>query len=299
MIRIITKLFAVTVALTVCLPVQPSSAGNIAYVSATGGGSACTQTAPCATIEAGLNALPAAGGRVVCLTAAAETAGMGLSSSGTYVFDCPSASWLGGLTLVGSGVFKFQHIGFSGIGSAPNVIHVTVIFDDCVLEDVAGTALDIEPSGPFNLVMKNSRISNNAGGVLIKPIMGASVTATFDGVTILNNTGGLKTDSTNGAVRVDVSNSTISNNTANGVNIIGGAGGTNMVTLKNVVIASNGQAGIVASGANAAVLVNNTVLDSNTAGATSAVAGGRILTYGNNSIIGALGSGFTSSTPLQ
>jgi hypothetical protein len=46
-------------------------------------------------------------------------------------------------------------------------------------------------------------------------------------------------------------------------------------------------------------LVNNTVLDSNAAGATSAVGGGRTLTYGNNSIIGSAGSGFTGPTPLQ
>jgi hypothetical protein len=41
------------------------------------------------------------------------------------------------------------------------------------------------------------------------------------------------------------------------------------------------------------------LLDSNTTGATSVVAGGRILTYGNNSIIGTPGSGFTSTTPLN
>jgi hypothetical protein len=72
-----------------------------------------------------------------------------------------------------------------------------------------------------------------------------------------------------------------------------------MLNLRNNVIASNGSAGVQAIGANAAALINNTLLDSNVAGATSAVGGGRILTYGNNSIVGNLGSGFTSSTPLQ
>ena len=121
------------------------------------------------------------------------------------------------------------------------------------------------------------------------------MTATFDGVTIVNNAGGLKTDTTNGTVRVDISNSTISNNPDNGMVVIGGAGGTNMVTLNNDVIASNGQAGIEASGANAAVLVNNTLLDSNTVGALSAVSSGRILTYQNNSTIGLPGTGFTGT----
>jgi hypothetical protein len=61
----------------------------------------------------------------------------------------------------------------------------------------------------------------------------------------------------------------------------------------------NGNAGIQANGTNEAALGNGSVLDSNTAGATSAVGGGRILTYGNNSTIGLPGSGFTGTTPLN
>ena len=235
----------------------------------------CTQTAPCGSILLAITSLPPAGGRIVCATPVAETAGFGFSNS-AYVFDCPSTVLLGPITFFGKNVvLKFQHMGFS---SATNVINFvggggTLIFEDCVLDDNGGVALDIEPGAPLNLVIKNSRISNNtAAGVLIKPASGGSVTATFDGVTITNNAGGLRTDSTNGAVRVDITNSTISNNANNGLIAIGGAGGQNMVSVRNDVIASNGQAGIEASGGNAAVLVNNTLLDSNTLGATSAVA---------------------------
>jgi hypothetical protein len=72
-----------------------------------------------------------------------------------------------------------------------------------------------------------------------------------------------------------------------------------MLNIRNSVIADNGAAGIQANGANAAALLNNTLLDSNATGATSAVGGGRVLTYGNNSVVGPLGSGFTGSVPLQ
>jgi hypothetical protein len=72
MIRIAAKFFSDTVALIVCLPIQPSSAFNIAYVSASGSGIACTQVAPCALIEAALETFPVTGGRVVCLTGAGE-----------------------------------------------------------------------------------------------------------------------------------------------------------------------------------------------------------------------------------
>ena len=58
-------------------------------------------------------------------------------------------------------------------------------------------------------------------------------------------------------------------------------------------------AGIQANGTNAAALVNSSVLDSNTAGATALIGAGRILTYGNNSIVGTPGLGFTGPAALQ
>jgi hypothetical protein len=298
MIRIVAKFFALTIVLVAFLPVQPSSAENVAFVSATGSGGACTQTAPCGTIFQAIITLET-GGRIVCGTPVSETGGFGFNG-GTWVFDCPSAVMHGNLTISGNAVLKFQHMSFSPVAGNKMFVSAggggTLIYDDCVLEDATGTPLDVEPAFPLNLVIKNSRISNNAAaGVLIKPASGGSVTATFDGVTITNNAGGLRTDTTNGAVRVDISNSTISNNANNGLIAIGGAGGQNMVSVGNGVIASNSQAGIEASGATAAVLVNNTLLDSNAGGAISAVSGGRILTYQNNRTIGLPGTGFTGT----
>jgi hypothetical protein len=304
MIRIIAKLFAFAAVLTICFTVQSRSAGQVvAFVSATGSGTACTQAAPCTTIEAAAGTVIAAGGRILCATPVEEIDPFNFLF-GSFVFDCPSASWLGGFNATGSNVtLKFQHIGFSGLGNS-SVIQFTgsgtLIFDDCVFEDFTGTAIEIEPNGPLNLVITNSRISNNASGVLIKPAAGGSVTATLNGVTIADNTGGgLKTDTTNGLVSVDISNSTINNNAGNGLNAVSGAGGANMFNIRNSVIARNGSAGVQANGASAAALVNNTLLDSNTAGATSAIGGGRILTYGNNSTIGPAGSGFTGTAPLN
>jgi hypothetical protein len=40
---------------------------------------------------------------------------------------------------------------------------------------------------------------------------------------------------------------------------------------------------------------NNTLLDSNTGGALSAVSSGRILTYQNNNIVGSPATGFTGT----
>ncbi len=228
----------------------------------------------------------------------------GTSLAGSFIIDCAGVYELSSslaFTLSGTNqISRIRNLTISGNFGGSSAIKVTgsgtLILENCVFESLFGVALDIEPDGPLIVIVKNSRISNNgAAGVLIKPAAGGSVTATFDGVTITKNAGGLKTDTTNGAVRVDITNSTISNNANNGLIALGGAGGQNMVSVRNDVIASNSQAGIEASGGTAAVLVNNTLLDSNTLGALSAVSGGRILTYQNNNTIGSPGTGFTGT----
>jgi hypothetical protein len=317
MIQVTAKLFAVAAVLAMCLPVQPSSAGNVSYMSATGGG-ACTAASPCDTFVSALASLLPGGGRVLCLEPVADTFSFTLGGEGNAEIDvdCPAGSWAG--NIAGAPIFTFaqpnltltfRNMSFNGVGGATSAIKVgqggsgTLIFENCVFENFSGTVFDVEPSGAFNLVIKNSRISNSAAGVLIQPATGGSVTATFDGVTIVeNNGGGLKTDTINGPINLAISNSTISKNGGNGMNAVGNGGGAalqNMLTLKNDVIASNGSAGVQANGGNAAVLVNNTVLDTNAAGATSTVNDGRVLTYGNNSIVGPVGSGFNGTASLQ
>jgi Right handed beta helix region len=319
MIRIMAKLFVATVALTVFWQAAPLSAEPFTWVSSTGNSSGtCPITQPCTTLATAM-ANTDAGGQVNCLNSPGIFEGTIFGFTASLTIDCVGVhTGFGSIPQIGlSGtgqVFKVRNLTISGVGTnggsttTTTAIKLTgsgtLILENCVFENFnasgAGPALDIEPNGPLNLVIKNSRISNNtAAGVLIKPASGGSVTATFEGVTITKNAGGLRTDTTNGAVRLDISNSTISNNANNGLIAIGGAGGQNMVSVGSGVIASNSQAGIEASGANAAVLVNNTLLDSNAGGAISAVSGGRILTYQNNRTIGSPGTGFTGTASPQ
>jgi Right handed beta helix region len=303
------------VALALLAFVAPVSAASVVFLANPPAGNdnnPCSFASPCQTLGGSLGKLDS-NGQVTCAQGTAfGSAGFPVQS---VIIDCPGLfvpnqtafeGFLGEFVPDGI-VIKIRHLTVNGqfAGTGAGGVSITggsggtLVLEDCVFENFSGTAIQIAPNGPYTLILRNTRISNNAGGVLIKPAAGGSVTATFDGVTIDQNTGGLRTDSTNGAVTVDVANSRISNNTANGIVAIGGAGGTNMVTLKSDLIGANGQAGIVANGGNAAVLVTNTLLDSNKTGATSVVAGGRILTYGNNSTIGAAGSGFTGTAPLN
>jgi hypothetical protein len=203
------------------------------------------------------------------------------------------------------GTIKIRNMTFSGKGGGSNAILSnglggTVIFENCVFEDFASVALDFEPVGPLNVVIRNSRISSNSSAVLLKPGAGGRVHATFDHVAISGNAGGgIKIDTTNGPVTTDITDSVVSDNGGNGINAIGNAGGQNIVSIKSSVIAKNGAAGVQANGANAGVLLQTTLLDQNAAGATTILNGGNMFTYGNNSIIGSAGSGFNHTAGLQ
>jgi len=160
--------------------------------------------------------------------------------------------------------------------------------------------INAQPSSPSKLIVRNCIFDNGGAAIVLKPAVGGSLSAEFDHVTIAGNSGGgIRIDTTNGPVTVDITDSNIRDNGGNGVNALGNAGGQAMVSIKNSVIAKNGSAGVQANGANAGVLVQTTLFDQNAAGATSIVAGGHISTYGNNSIVGSAGSGFTGSATLQ
>jgi hypothetical protein len=316
MIRAMVRLCTVVAAVAAFLPPAPSHAADaVAYASSTGstgGGTSCPLTQPCGNLPlAIIAALGGAGtdiARVICLTPVSTPEDLsvgGVESNETIEVDCPD----GFMTAIGFGGSNMMGV-FRGVtftrATGPLVASIfwdgsgTLILENCAFVDVtAGIPLDLEPNGPLHLVIKNCRISNSNSGILLKPASGGSITATFDHVTITGNAGGgLKIDTTNGPVTVDITDSVVSNNAGNGINAVG-AVNQNMVSIKNSVIVKNGAAGIQANGASAGVLVQTTLLDQNAAGATTVLNGGHISTYGNNSIVGSAGSGFTGSATLQ
>jgi hypothetical protein len=307
-LRTLAKLRFAVVALTAVLPLAPSYAQNAAYVTAGGSGEVCTVSSPCGLIA---NAILVLGnnGRVVCLDGNAPNDGGtndNVEASGVALdIDCPlgALNHLAFFTPTSSSLtVRIRHLGFRG-GSSSDVAFFqasgTLILEDCVFTEATGASLDIEPNGPLNLVIRNSRISNNASGMVLKPAASGSIKATLDHVVITGNSGGgIKSDSTNGVVNLDISDSEISNNPGNGINLVGSAN-QNMLNLSRTVIAKNGTAGLQVNGATAAALVDTTLFDTNTSGATSVVGGGHVLTYGNNHIVGSAGSGFTGTAPSQ
>ena len=218
------------------------------------------------------------------------------------------------LIIAGGGVVTLRGLVLNAVHTSSNVSVAIgnasqVNIENCLLVNNTGGGLVVAPgtygqpqtlTPSFNVKIKNSTFTGNGAGIKIAPTSATPINVVVEGSAIDNNIGGgLKADGTSGGpITVSISDSSISLNAGNGVNAVGSSTPV-VIYLKNDVFASNGSAGIQANGANAAELVNNTSLINNTAGATSAVNGGRVLTYGNNSIVGSPGSGFTGSTPLQ
>ena len=307
---IIAPAVALVMALLLISAPRAQAGADVVYISSTGiDSNPCTATQPCATIFVALNAMNA-GGEVLC----ADSPGIvssGFVSYSSFTLDCPGAFSPNapGFAIQLNGepqVVTIRNLTIRGNFSGYPAIQVqgrgSLVLENCVLENFGtGVALDIEPQGSVSLVVVNSRISNSASGVLLKPAaVGASIEATFDHVRITQNSGGgLKTDTTNAPVTVDMTYSVVSSNSGNGINAVGGAGGHNMVSIKNSVIAKNGVAGVQVNGANAGMLIGTTLLDQNASGATSVVSSGNLLTYGNNDVVGSIGSGFTATATLH
>ena len=282
----------------VYLHTQPVMAASLFFIG-TGAGTVCSQTAPC-ELSTAISQATATPVELSCADSSDVFSGATINKSLTI--DCAgTAGSINGIEVNSGAVVTLRNLTIGGnTEDGIFLINGTLILENVHFVGVGSIGINAAPISPSTLIVKNSII--NRGGVpavLLKPGVGGSLSASFDHVTIAGNGGGgIRLDTTNGPVTADVTDSVISNNAGNGVSAQGGAGGAAMLSIHNSVIAKNGAAGINATGTNGAVLVDTTLLDTNGT-ATSIASGGRIVSYGNNRVVGPAGTGFTGTTSLQ
>jgi hypothetical protein len=317
-------LFAI-LAITFALMPQLASAQVSAietWVSGTGSdantASSCQRANPCQTLSAAIS-VTLSGGTVSC--ADPDYSPGALSITKDLTIDCAAdfamvedagtgitpVITIGGaathVTLRGLTIFSYALQPLPPAGIDITAV-ATVRIENCKIYSISdGPAVEVAPSSAGTTIVKiqNSTFTGSSSGIGVTPSGGASVSLAVDRSRIENNTGGgIRLDSSSGGtITADVTDSSVRFNGGNGINVVsGGSGGQNMLNLGGDVLASNSAAGLQANGANAAALVKATSL-SNNATALEALGGGRILTYGNNSIVGSAGTGFTGSASLQ
>jgi hypothetical protein len=310
--------FALLATVLACAtPAQAITTSSSTWVSPTGNdanqSAGCLFTAPCQTFYAALQAL-IPGGTISCI--GPTNASDALVISKNVTIDCPGGTVLGdevsaapAVTINTAGVeVTLRHLVILGVPfNNPPLIGIDITaaalvrVEDCTINGFTQVGIKAEPSaGSVTLKIQDSTISTNGSGVLVAPTGSASVSMAIDRSRVETNAGGgVKIDTSSGLISASISDSSISFNSGNGLNTVSVSGAQAMLTVVRDVITKNGAVGIQANGTSAAALVNATVLDSNASGATAVVNGGRISTYGNNSVIGGAGSGFTGSASLQ
>ena len=135
-----------------------------------------------------------------------------------------------------------------------------VYIEDVIVQNFTQSAVAIVPTSSMNVRIRDSVLSEAAGdGLLVNSAASQFVRVTLDDVHLNGN--------------------------GTGIRVIRPAPGTSVVTLNHSFVETNVGAGIVSDGANAIVVLNDTVVSRNVDGLVSANAG-RFFSYGNNSLSG-------------
>ncbi|MEO7689611.1 MAG: right-handed parallel beta-helix repeat-containing protein [Sphingomonas sp.] len=311
MIRILKRvvLIAVATLTTGMLYSAPAAAqATRTWISGVGDdANPCSRTAPCKTFQ---GALPktAAGGEINCL----DPGGFGavtITKSISIICDNTESGILVAATnaiiVNGTGaVVQISGLDFEGLGQTGSSALSAIWFANGASLTVRNSkmrgfrnsyAINFAPSSSAALVVDNVTISESGiasnpltGGILVGPLVGASVEATLTNVQIVNGlNAGLRIDTQAGAgtaAAVTVKDTLISN-TGSGITLRSVTGAPATLTLTDSIISGNAATGIMAKGAASVARVGTTTITGNL-DALSIASGASILTYGDNRLDG-------------
>jgi hypothetical protein len=316
------KLLAAVVgtAFALLLPSAPAEAqATRTWVSGVGDdANPCSRTAPCKTwagaisktanggeIDAldpgGFGALTITksitldgGGGQVASTLVAGTNGLNISAQPNDVVIIRNLR-LDGLLGNGGNPANAGQQGIRITGGREVTIQNTNIFG------FALNCIDIEPTAVLLVAISNSSVDNCAGaGILVQPSGGANVNVSIDRLLAFNTANGILVNGTSGGTtQVQVLDSNITGNATSGVTAQTTSAVTNLF-VHNSMISRDGT-GVISNGAQASVLLSQTVITGNTTAAMSSLNGGSLFTYHNdpvNANPGGAGSAPTQINPL-
>ncbi len=271
----------------------------------------CSRTAPCKTFPGAISKT-AAGGEIdtldpggfgaVTVTKAITLANEGIGEAGILVagtngvtVNCATDP---NCTVVVRGLqLDGGPVGSNSLAGVKFVAGKTLIIQNCQIRNFTGGSpngfgVNFVPSATQNeyLYIFDSTISTNGngttnGGVNIAPTGGAAVIAEINNVQVVNNTTGIKLDTTGGTglSSLVVSNSQISGGSVE-VGAIASGTQANISVVKSVVQGGS-LYGLLANGSKAVISLSESTLMGNGTGVFIVPAsGGAILSYGDNVI---------------
>ena len=275
----------IAVAATLAGPSSAFAQATRTWVSGVGDdANPCSRTAPCKT-WGGAITKTATGGTIDALDPGgfgAITITKSVTLDGTGTLASILVSGTNGINVnapAGSTVI-LRNLDVEGIGAGLNGINVlavgTLRVEGLRIYGFTQNGITFSPAAtPSRMIVNDSSIDNNAG----------------DGILDTQGTSGT------GGNRVTLRNDKIDANTMNGVEAQGpAAGGFNaVVNSYNTAISDNGAAGILSNGASATVRISQDTISGNITGLL-ATNSGKIISFGNNSILGNATDGVPTST---
>jgi hypothetical protein len=304
------------IAIVASAPAQAVGTLTRTFVSSAGSdANPCTITQPCATFAIAYAAVQTNGivaaldpGKYGPLTI---TGPVTINGNGWAAITGPASS--NAITInAGSGTVALMGLEIDGAGLADigilfntgSVLEVT----NCIVRNFTGSGLTFAPSSSATFKVTNSEFADDGGqGIVVSPSATPQIAGVVDHVGFYNNFIGLNllaSGTTGGTISVTANDSIASNNTNNPPNngsgfaaqAAAGQAVTHLMLVKSV--AANNYYGLVASGQNAVIFVNDSTITKNTTG-WLATSSGVIKTFGNNAVIDDTNGDTDAETPVS
>ncbi|HEX2223964.1 MAG TPA: right-handed parallel beta-helix repeat-containing protein [Thermoanaerobaculia bacterium] len=263
----------------------------------------CSRTAPCRTFAAAL-ARTAAGGTINVLdpgSYGSVTINKAITIQGDGTFAGILASATNGI-VVNAGaadvvILRGLHLegGSTGLNGIRFLNGLALYVEGCTINAFSEKGIDFEPGGSSALFVKDTVVRNHSagtgGGILIKPGVAGTATATLDDVNLERNLYGLRVE---GNSQVSVRESVMTGSSSEGVHAF--ASGTSpIVNVIDSLVSLNGS-GVKAEGLGAVVRIGGTSVLNNGAAGLAALSLGQIVSFGDNDVLGNTPDGVPTST---
>jgi hypothetical protein len=297
-------LAAGALALMWALPAQAQATRT--WVSGTGDDvNPCSRTAPCKTFPGAISKT-AAGGSINVLDpggfgAVTIVKAMTISSegfeAGILVAGTNGVTVNAGAndTIVLRGIdFDGGPTGSNSLAGVRFLAGKALMVQKCTIKNFTGGSpngfgINFTPSSNATIYVSDTVISNNGagsagGGIAVAPTGGATAQGVFYNVQLLNNTNGVKVDTTNGG---GVSTAVMTNSVVAGgiVGVAAVASGTQAIMqIEHTVVQNNSQFGVFAFGSGAQTVFGTSIITKNATGISAS--GGATISWQDNEIAG-------------
>lgn len=288
------------------LPIAPAQAlNNKSWVSSTGSGSTCTRALPCGNFQTAHDQTNA-GGEIGVIDSG-DYGLLVISKAISIIAEGVDATivsaGLGSAAITFSGatpptdVVTLQGLIIDGLGTGGIGISwpfgPALVVKNCVIRNFKnagsgwGIAVQIAASGRLTVtdtLIVNNGASGVGAGILINP-SGGNTSVVLDRVRVTNNFFGIIANGSNGgAVHGTVSDSVVAHSTNNGITVnTANTNGPSVVLSVDTTRVGHNNFGLVATGANAGMLVSNSTVAHNATGLSTSNSG-VLLSYKNNNV---------------